>query len=428
MKNRLRFLSLLIIAVMALSLSSAALAAPGDAGGLSVYIPDKIGRLRLPDMPEYIALFTRTQSVATYGNPDDPNDPCPILPVSEPDIELYFSEQPDWAGVLWPEGFERISVDGRGYARVSSAGHETQPGVTPGTMLNDKGERVWAATTADHKAGDPAPTGDGAFMACKDDVTVLYNRNGSPVWVEFVIPEDFHKTGMAGAITTVRYERVNVELDCYLWIDVENDDGTVQRINKPFEERFEVLERDSDYNPTEWLYEGKKVTDFGPLSSKDVWYISQVVTEYPEDVNYIVRVETNWKNNSGQFLWGYRITYATSADERYKITYMPYTATILEDHNENRFYEWYDPTYPSTDLEAYFNAVGDTQSASDFKNMYLHHYEEDTPIYGEYTNLSQNLVSGSGEYLPYWYEEGHGARVYRYSLRPCTYFKSPRYK
>ena len=132
MKNRFRLLSALLIAVMALSLVSAASADPGDAGGIRVYIPNKLERLHVPDMPEYIGLYTRTESVATYGNPDNENDPCPILPVNEPDIELFFSEQPDWAGVLWPEGFERISVDGRGYARVSSAGHETQPGVTPG--------------------------------------------------------------------------------------------------------------------------------------------------------------------------------------------------------------------------------------------------------------------------------------------------------
>ena len=105
---------------------------------------------------------------------------------------------------------------------------------------------------------------------------------------------------------------------------------------------------------------------------------------------------------------------------------MPNTTTILEDHGTNKFYEWDDPTYPSTDLEAYFEAMG-APDASEFHGMYLHHYEEDTPIYGEYTDGTMNLVSGSGDYLPYWYEEGHGARVYK-RLYPCTYFSTPRYK
>ena len=108
MKKRFRFLSTLLIAVMAWSLYAATFAVAEDTSGISVYIPNKIARLHLPDMPEYIALFTRTQSVATYGNPDDPNDPCPIVAVSEPDIELFFSEQPDWAAVIWAEGTESV--------------------------------------------------------------------------------------------------------------------------------------------------------------------------------------------------------------------------------------------------------------------------------------------------------------------------------
>ena len=140
MKNRFRLLSALLIAVMALSLVSAASADPGDAGGIRVYIPNKLERLHVPDMPEYIGLYTRTESVATYGNPKDLNnpvnlkDPCPILAVSEPDIELFFSEQPDWAAVIWAEGTEPIEVNEYGYAKVSSAGHKYQPGVTGETI------------------------------------------------------------------------------------------------------------------------------------------------------------------------------------------------------------------------------------------------------------------------------------------------------
>lgn len=487
MKKQYRFLSVLLIAAL-LAAVPAAVQAEYDAG-VSVYIPNKIERLHLPDMPEYIALFTRTQSIATYGNPDDPTDPCPILPVSEPDIELFFSEQPEWAAVLWSEGIEYINVNEAGYARVSSAGHKLQPGIVSGTMVvkdekTGEQKRVWAATTADHTAGDPVPQEmlDGAYMASKDGVTVLYRRNGTPVWVEYSIPDDFYKTGIDGAVTTVRYERVVVPGDRYIFrkdsegktvkhnlkgnvIIITLEDGESYYIDT-----FDYTKLDLEdlgvfdgvvtpmdgYVSIKLYQDGIFVEEFNFTNSQFVnmtkenhldlshyknavpgkdsyvhfyyttWYISQVVTTYPDDINYIVRVESDWKNNSGQFLWGYKITYATSAKERYKITYMPYTTTILEDHGTNKFYEWDDPTYPSTDLEAYFEAMG-AEDASDYHGMYLHHYEEDTPIYGEYTDGTLELVSGSGDFLNYWYEKGHGARVYKY-LYPCTYFSTPRYR
>ena len=485
MKKRYRLLCMLLIALLALpSIVSAEyydVVDDDDEGtdtGMSVYIPNKIARLHVPDMPEYIALRTRTESVATYGNPDDPNDPCPILPVSEPDIELFFSEQPDWAAVLWTEGPEYITVSERGYAKVSSAGHSAQPGTTPGTMLVEdettgEKKRVWATTTADHQAGDAAPSEEGAFMAGKDNVTVLYNRNGTPVWVEFAIDEDFYKTGMDGAVTTFRYERVIVDGDFYVYDRDEegnyiyeatnrvapkiiyedgkyryarDDDGDY--IYEPVMEKKRInlkgnvlyLEEEDEYVDITHLFDDEsyyRVIQPGSSTVTDedgfvhwyytTWYISQVVATYPEDGNLIVRVESDWRNDSGQFLWGYKITYATSANERYKITYAPNTTTIFEDHNSNTFEAWDDPTYPSTDLEAFFSALED-EDASLFHGMYLHHYEEDQPIYGEYTDGTVNLVSGSGDYLPYWFEEGHGARARRFNLWPCTSFQSPRYK
>ena len=541
MKKQYRFLSVLLIAAL-LAAVPAAVQAEYDAG-VSVYIPNKIERLHLPDMPEYIVLHTRTQSVATYGNPDDPTDPCPILPVSEPDIELFFSEQPEQAAVLWSEGIEYINVNEAGYARVSSAGHKLQPGVVAGTMLikDDKtGEqkRVWAATTADHKAGDPVPQEmlDGAFLASKDGVTTLYNRNGTPVWVEYSIPDDFYKTGIDGAVTTIRWNRVVIDGDYYVYEKDENgkpvyEDGIRKKHNlKGVAANITMKDGSSvyldayDYEKFNFMKEGKGVCKaklsvkedgyisinlydetnsfyvgtydysrfefpdlgvytaeltqmdgyvnfklydeqgeyvaeidftneeiikdnldelYSDVSAGDIsfihwyyttWYISQVVTTYPDDINYIVRVESDWKNNSGQFLWGYKITYATSAKERYKITYNPDTTTIVEDHNTGS-YSFTDPisgeevlpSRASTDLEAYFSSIGDVKKATEYHNIYYHHYEEDTPIYGEYTDGTLELVSGSGDFLNYWYEKGHGARVYKY-LYPCTYFSTPRYR
>ena len=125
-----------------------------------------------------------------------------------------------------------------------------------------------------------------------------------------------------------------------------------------------------------------------------------------------------------------KITYATSPNERYKITYSPRKSTILENHGNDAYgFDYLPYSYPtdrSTDLEAFFRDRGE-DAPKDFSGLYLHRYEEDEPIYGEYTDGTINLVSGSGDYLKYWFEEGHGARVYR-RLYPCTYFKSPRYK
>ena len=57
---------------------------------------------------------------------------------------------------------------------------------------------------------------------------------------------------------------------------------------------------------------------------------------------------------------------------------------------------------------------------------YMHHYEADEPIYGEYTAGGKTYVSGSGDWLDTWYEKEHGRQLRKKGLRKVTSFPSPR--
>ena len=555
MKKWLRFVSAVLIASVALSFSAASLAEETT----RVFIPNKIGRLVLPDLPEYVALRTRTESVATYGNPDDPTDPCPILPVTGGKIELFFSEQPDWAMVLWAEGPEPLSVSDTGYAQTTAAGHKYQPGwwPNPDVETDENGNTVWANSKDGHIKGTPAPSGrDEAYLAGKDNVVVQYGRSGKVNYVEYTIEDDFYYTGMDGAVTVIRYEPVVVDGDRYIYkwvperkiktviqngkeIPVRDDNGdyvyeetgrqvkkidadgnvvldadgnpvmepamqkikinlkgNVVYLDKDLSEAAGLVDEDGNIfigdpdNPvappayltiledeqletsnTEWKV--TKTNKYGGVVGDDyivhwyytTWYISKVTTIYPDN-NYIVEVESDWRNDSGQFLSSYKITYSPNAGERYKITYSPRTAVIWENPNDNSFQifdegdagilfpDKFPKEIPSTDMEAYITymiktledqiaaaqAAGDTKLADKltgqlssikgqkdkYSGTYLRRYDADMPIYGEYRDGTYSLVSGSGDYLAYWYEEGHGRRVRKFGLVPCTSFPSPR--
>ena len=515
MKKWLRFVSAVLIASVALSFSAASLAEETT----RVFIPNKIGRLVLPDLPEYVALRTRTESVATYGNPDDPTDPCPILPVTGGKIELFFSEQPDWAMVLWAEGPEPLNVSDTGYAQTTSAGHKYQPGWwdNPDVMtINDPNDAtkkitVWANTGNGHIKGHPAPAGrDEAYLAGKDNVVVQYGRSGTVNYVEYTIEDDFYHTGMDGAVTVIRYEPVIVDGDRYIYVKDANGNIVMEPSGqqyiayenggwvykdimqkKKFNLKGEIEYKPDPKDPKKKIAVWKNglpgyykkgdpapflgnEDDYSYLINTDdnlvhwyytTWYISKVITTYPED-NYIVEVESDWRNDAGQFLYGYKITYSPKPGERYRITYAPRLSLVLEDPNNHEFsvfdegdagvlfpFKFY-KEIPSTDMEAYItdmittlesqiqtaldagnqkladsltaqlNAIKDRQH--NYDGTYVHRYDADMPIYGEYWDGTYSLVSGSGDYLRYWYEEGHGRRVRKFDLVPCTSFPSPR--
>lgn len=264
MKKGLRVLSAALAAVMLLSVCALALSEE-----TSVYIPERIAKLGLPEMPEYITLKTRTESASVYSDSDSGSGK--IRAVEEGDIALYFSQKPDWAGVIWMDGWETLEVDEDGYAVTNTENHTTQPGIwaTSGPVDLVSGLPEWRWNDG----------GDYAFLAGVGAVVCQYGRSGSINYVEYTVEEDFFRTGMAGASTIIRWEPVKVT---------------------NYSARDEVQ------------YETSTIT----------WYVSCVTATYPAG-NAITGVRADYRNDARNTLGRYTITYATSDTETYTITYAP---------------------------------------------------------------------------------------------------------
>jgi len=392
MKKMIRILSVALIAAMLLSLSAVALAAD-----VTVYIPSKLSKMGLPDMLNYDGIPTRLISLRTktdcawtgdYKTKSDGSikydyNGNPIKHygvVEDAEIHLHFSRRPDWAGVSWSNGWENLEIDDAGDAVTSIEGHPIQPG-------------MWAASgpcEIDPETGKSKPSwyvsgGDYPYSGGKDwgnGLTVNYNwqRNGLLYQVEYKFDgEDFFRTGIEGATSSIVYKRVIIETDC-------GKDG--------------------------------------------MWYVAQVKATYPAG-NPIVAVEADYRNDEKTELCSYRISYATSETEVYKITYAPKTTSVFEDHSTgkvlyNKLVVGYDKnkkpvTTPFT--------VGSNDPSVNADPYFVHHYTADEPIYGEYyVDGTLVAVSGSGNKLNKWYKPGHGKQIKKPGLRGVSSFTSIRVK
>ncbi len=227
MKRFIRILSISLAAMLLLSAAGVSFAASDTA----VYIPYIIEKLGLPDMPDYITLKTKTERavmkdsrgnvvyqteevknpngvISSYIKYDYNGNPIPVYGTAEnPDIELQFSEQPEWAGVIWADGYETLKVDESGYAKTSMVGHNMQPGIN---IVKSVCDPVTGELLEYENDG-----GDYAYLAGKNNVAVQYGRSGSVNYVEYTVEQDFFRTGMEGASTVIRWEPVQVITDCY---------------------------------------------------------------------------------------------------------------------------------------------------------------------------------------------------------------------
>jgi hypothetical protein len=366
MKKIIRILSVALVAAMVLSMSAISLA---DA--TSVYIPKKGTKAGFPDMPEYFTLKTKS------------NDEI---------IKLQFSEKPDWAGVNWgsPDwAWENLVIDDSGYAELDREGHPTTPGkyvynnyitckdgnsyIATRDLYRDDNWKIYTeATDKDGNAytlvckkGEEAPhwlhgTGDKGvtcYTAGKGDVEVGYKNNGVEItYVSLKVEEDFYQTGMEGAVTTITWTPVFLNNPCY-WADVE--DVIAGLI-------------DADCNIGNYNY-----VMWDQYSDELVWYVSKVVTTYPEG-NYITRIESVRRNDKTNSLDAYTIDYATSENVVYRISYD----------------------------------------------------EDDSVVGGEYrVNGTKKLTSGSGKYASKWFGDRSQGRASKLpGLKSAYSFKSPRIK
>ena len=384
MKKTLKLLCKVIIAMLLLGSIEVSYAED-----MAVYIPNSITKLGLPEMPEYITLKTRTESnrmIDSNGNEiyqkekikvddeiiedfkyDDNGNLIPVYGIIEDaTIYLQFSKKPDWAGVLWWEGWENLNVDEEGYAETSMEDHVAQPG-------------IWEGSSSINMVTEKPEYSDYAFMAGVGPVTCEYGRRGTVNYVEYTVKKDYFRTGMEGASTVIR------------WVP--------EHIKNYSEENYVKYE-----------------------TTTTVWYVSSVTTTYPAG-NYITGIRADYRNDRKNTLSSYTITYAVSDKETYAITYMPNRATIVEEHNYGLFLP------VDSNLPSMIDYTNDPNTWEEYPSgWYLHHYEADEPIYGEYTVGGKKYVSGSGSNLNKWYREGHGAELKKKGLRGVTSFTSPRVK
>jgi len=398
MKNITKILSVALVAMMVLSLSAVALA-----DETTVYIPKRLSKLVDLDLAEYQypSLTVKMSSTVAKG------DPCPIVAGEDADYLLYFSEKPDWAGAVVSSldgGWINIDVDDSGFGMIEGPLHR-QPGMWSynGYWNAKKGKWIDNASNPDpdgetqHKTG-----GDYPYYAGKDygdySVNVSYYRNGTAYQVVVTLKdsEDFFRTGMEGGVMSITYKRVTVKSTCGPVVDEETG--------------------------------AKKYVKYNTF-----WYVDRVSATYPEG-NYIIGVEADFRNDTKQNLCSYRISYAASEKEIYKITYAPSTTTVLEGVPEIlTTYKTVNSSIPS-----YKSAAGD-----------YHHYTADDPIYGlfyksrdDWSDDNIYAVSGSGYKLNNWYKwngqkemsGGPDSKVFRNNnggqirsiKKGTTSFKSPR--
>ena len=259
LKNKLfsfRTLSLCLAVLLLLSVSCSAFAET-----ITVRIPSKLGNLALPDLPEPLGLDTWTDSIATYGNPKDPsqpktpNDPCPILAVSDAVMHLQFSEQPDFAIASWYNGKEVIDVGPDGYAELYTEGKKIQAGF--GWTGRQTKEKEWF------------------IQAGKDGVTAGYSNSGDVRYIEYTFDGDFFGTGIEGAQTTVRYEPVTIDGDYYIY---KIDQRTGKRVKE--NQKGLIADPDSPDGIKHWYYTN--------------WYIPTITTVYPKSSGLAKIVANYW--------------------------------------------------------------------------------------------------------------------------------------
>ncbi len=302
MKKTACLLCAFLAVMMLLSLSAESLAENEE-----VYIPVSLSRYHVSTLDEIwdklFYLTIKVDSIPTYNNPFDPNDPCPILMTDDADVEFWFRNGqgnpfvPDWFYVnfhISDGGWVELPVNSSGYAMYNSEGYKYPMGGGPWY-----GPRVLYTRYNIDDPGDPAWHALSNFVAGKtyeDGTSVIlsFANSGLIMSVDYVMPDmDYFRLPAEGAKTSVTY-RTNA-------YPVKADEGT------PKERILYYL-----------LYDLSK---HEALETID-YHISDVCTEYPTG-NNIRTILTQWLNLEKNNLLSYIIAYAVTDEDVYAITYMP---------------------------------------------------------------------------------------------------------
>ena len=448
MKKITRILSVALVAVMLLSVSAVSFAADDT----TAYIPARLAKLGLdidiediqyPELSINITALDKRVVKIENGKPvyqQVKPDYCPkpdgtgydAKLITEDSVAQYqFTEKPDWFGVVLSSldgGWSNIEIDDDGYGEFEIGELHRQPGMWS-----------WYNNPTSHGSGGDYPYSGGKNYG-DYSVNVNYHRDGSAykVAITFAEPVDPFLTGMEGGVLTVTYEAVEPITDCYK----------------------KAL--------AQWTKDKAEKKYYPKPTSDAVWYLSNVSVKYPEG-NYIVGIDTGWRNDKKQNLATYKVTYAVSENAYYRITYAPQTTSIYENHTDKKLdgTATYTVKYKDGDNEKTyvykvperFNDLGKQQSSAAYypskkldDGNYIHHYTADQPLSGEFFKSradweanSVYAVSGSNAKgaLKNWYEffgtdkvksSKSGVEFKANKLgkkvknikKACTSFKSPR--
>lgn len=374
MKKITRILSAALVAMMVLSLAIVA-----SAETPSVFIPGRLAKLVDSVVDDYVfpELVTKGDTIGRPGF-EKLN--------TEGVMHFQFSEKPDWFGASVSSlngNWINIDVDESGYAEMELEDLVRQPGMwswSSVTFVNKEGKFIPTAFTPrndkyveKHFQGEgyddfvvtPAKFttddgeywimyfgngGDYPYTAGKDygnyNVTVKYHRDGSAYEVAVSLKDtDLFETGIDGAVTTITFKLVNVELDSYrkLYLAELDEDGDIvldengrpvwQRKVTP-NNKFVKTTRDPKtgeiikvtYQDIDW--------DAYDLSNTDMWYVASVSAAYPVG-NPIVGVEADYRNDAKNNLSQYKITYPVNDTDVVRITYKPNNTAVFGEYLKN---------------------------------------------------------------------------------------------
>ena len=301
MKKTARLLCAFLAVMMLLSLSTASLAENEE-----VYIPVSLSRYHVPTLDEIwdklFYLTIKVDSIPTYNNPYDPNDPCPILITDDADVEFWFRDingdpfVPDWfygSFSILDGGWVELPVNDRGYTMYNSEDYHYTPDYAPWygprelytkSNIDDPGDPVWHALS-NFVAGKIYEDGTSMILS--------FANTGLIMSAEYVIPDmDYFRQPAEGAKTFVTY-RTN-------YYSVITDEDT------------------PDEKCVYYLYDLSKHEELETID----YHISDVCAEYPLG-NSIRALRTKWLGFGKNNLCSYIIAYAVTDEDVYAITYLP---------------------------------------------------------------------------------------------------------
>ena len=382
MKNITKILSVALVAMMVLSLSAVALADTP-----SVYIPKKLAKLLDASLDDFQIPTLKTKVTGLQGMKDKAGKPI----MSTTCKDKYTGEYVQAKGITEDSVMQfQFSEKLDWFGTTLSA----LDGGWTNIELDETGYGELEVGELHHQI----PRW-GNFQGGKDygaySETFEFENTGKCVKVTVTLKdsEDFFRTGMEGGVMSITFNKVNVQLDS------KNETATT-----------------------------------------DVWYVSHVSAKYPEG-NYIIGVDTEWRNDAKANLASYKISYAVAEDQIYQITYAPNTTSVAE---VRTYVSW--AKRSTIDYANIADVTGEVCDnylpSSNAGNTSIHHYTADEAIFGQFfksradwENGSAHANSGSGNKLNKWYKNNgqdwltprwnNGAQV-RNIKKGTTSFKSPR--